>query len=598
MTIDIPVSWFAYDDLPATGKWDQMWVRRLLSMTDARPPGAYRFIDAPFDPDDGIGRVLVMPVGSYGGNAPSVARRLLADLNKLPWCLLIATSDECSKFPWEMMGDWPEHVIPWIMTPEPGRYYPSNARFIGEGSPIPPSEFAHSAALTRDLDMYYSGQQRSDHRQRAVEAMRTVPGRTKITPTPRFLTDPKGHQVSEPGADHEYVFSLTRSWIAPAPNGTCTPDSFRLYEALEAGCVPIVFDNGYYWRMIDLDSVVWKIGDWADLPLAAAALLQNRCKEAADVSSQWQQHKRRVQHQINDDVQQLAGIRLYDEPQDQITVLIVTSPVPSNPSLDMIQKLIESVRVDLPGAEILIGCDSPHESLPPERVDTYNHFLHRLCCWANAQFNITVFTTDRHSHESGLLHMLMPEVRTPLVLFMEHDCPLIQPVDFAACLTEMGSHDLRHLRFGHEAHVLDEHAYLYPFGTEPEGAKGFINRHIKTVQYSSRPALYTSELMRELLDTYFAPEATCMIESVLYGPFQTSISRAHAESAENRAFADRLRRQEAWGRYRSALWAPGTNLAFSGHLDGRGDDPNVPLSVIYPNGDVPIGAPQPGEMLI
>lgn len=599
MSLDIALTFHAYEGLPARWKWDQFAVARMLSGEEGRPPGGYRFVETPWTPEDGLGRVLVMPTGDYkrAGVAHRVPGLLKRDLDLLPWCLMIATSDECSTFPWQLVDPWPEHVRLWVMTPKPSLTYPHGTRFIGEGSPIPAKLFPD---VERDLDLFFAGQIGSNDRRRlALPAIRAAVAkvqRVQINVTDGFLHSRHGDVVSAPGADEQYVNDLASAWVAPCPAGTCTQDSFRFFEALEAGCIPVVDDlsqqgDARYWEMLGLDKVAPRIGEWRDLPVMVEALLRDRHATAAHVASRWQQYKRSLRAQLHDDVEQLSGIRLHEPPHDAITVLVVTSPVPSNPDLSMVQGLIESVRESLPEAEILIGCDTPREEMA-HRTANYHVFLHDLCVWANTEFNVTVFTSHRHSHESGLLQMLMPEVRTSHVLFMEHDCPLIQPVDFQGCLDEMSLYGLRHLRFGHERHVLDEHAYLYPFGIEPAG------NHIKTVQYSSRPALYTTELMNELLATYFDPEATCMIESVLYGGFQHDDTTDVAQAGPDKAFADRLRLQGAWSRYRSALWAPGQNLAFSGHLDGRDGDPNVPILIKYPDGVVPPGAPQPGETQI
>jgi hypothetical protein len=54
--IDIPVTWLTYcDDNPARGRWDQMWVGRLLDGEEWLPPSPFRFVESGGFPGDDRG---------------------------------------------------------------------------------------------------------------------------------------------------------------------------------------------------------------------------------------------------------------------------------------------------------------------------------------------------------------------------------------------------------------------------------------------------------------------------------------------------------------------------------------------------------------
>jgi hypothetical protein len=92
----------------------------------------------------------------------------------------------------------------------------------------------------RDLTWCFAGQVKS-HRKRMIQTL------TRITPHNVVLT----HQWADPaGLSVENMAQLyRRSIFAPCPFGNRNPDSFRLMESLEQGCIPVVLyfiDHDYY----------------------------------------------------------------------------------------------------------------------------------------------------------------------------------------------------------------------------------------------------------------------------------------------------------------------------------------------------------------
>jgi hypothetical protein len=259
-------------------------------------------------------------------------------------------------------------------------------------------------------------------------------------------------------------------------------------------------------------------------------------------------------------------------PDEQITVIITASPRPADPDLSMIQETIASIRRYLPTVNILIGCDGVRDE-QPERAGPYDELLERLVQWGRNQPGVWVTRFTLHHHQTGMVSHFVDAIDTPFVLFMEQDAPLEGDIVFADVLADMNADGLNVVRFLHEPEVFDSAAYLYLERTPLPG-----RRYVRTVQYSSRPQVVRTSVMREWTRMW-GPKTRSMIEDFLYGWYD------HGRVENVRA---------AWRRGRMAIWAPGPNLKHSGHLDGRGSDPKFPIHIEV-EGETPPGAPWNGD---
>ena len=57
---------------------------------------------------------------------------------------------------------------------------------------------------------------------------------------------------------------LSSTEFVPCPNGFFHPDTYRLYEALECGCIPIVEDTYKYYDRLYPTNPFIKVGKWID----------------------------------------------------------------------------------------------------------------------------------------------------------------------------------------------------------------------------------------------------------------------------------------------------------------------------------------------
>jgi hypothetical protein len=270
----IPYSWVSYcrDNQPK-GRWDQAHLQRLLEGDEWQVPGV-AFEETPWVPGETTGKILIVPAGHYRYHencTRQVTVKFRWALKQMEWALVILTSDEAGTFPVDALSGMPR-VRFWVQLPVPGRVYPPHTRFLGEGSPRSALHMAVERDFDTDktIDVFFAGQDTHPRRHELVEAMKTVKGAVCL-PTGGFK---QGLPLDE------YYRQLSSAKVAPAPSGKVSQSSFRLYEALEAGAIPIADAvradgrvNGY-WDLVHPNSPLHTIGSWANLPDHAEALLE------------------------------------------------------------------------------------------------------------------------------------------------------------------------------------------------------------------------------------------------------------------------------------------------------------------------------------
>jgi len=511
------------------------------------PAGRYHHDTNP--PLEGEGAVVVCPARYH---TPAQVNDLIAPL---PWVVLILTSDEESTFDAAAV-EHPNARL-WVMTPRPDRHYPEGTRFLGEGfNPATRPTLAATGNPDRTTDVFLSAQNTHKRRHELFNVLeRSERGWSRdVQATPGFM---QGY-----GRD-EYLGRMARAKVAPCPSGPATPDSFRLYEALEAGCVPLAdvtapgpYPNRGYWEMVAPAAPFELVAYWHEVEKYIAAALHGWPRNAAECQAWWVRHKRKMTLDLLDDVAEVAGLPAPDrDVNDMITVLMPTSPIPSHPSLDIIAETVQSVRDRLPGAEILVMADGVSPDMAHRRPD-YDEYLRRLAWVSNLEWdNVVPFLFGTHTHQVGMTRRILDEVRTPLVLFVEHDTPLVGDVDWAGCARAVLSGAANLIRFHHEASVLDPHKHRM-VDEVPRDVEGVPL--LRTVQWSQRPHLAATGVYRNWLDAGWWRESDGMIEDRMHSVLETDWSQ-HRDPA----------------RFRLTMYAPEGDIKRSTHLDGRGTDPKV-----------------------
>ncbi len=234
-----------------------------------------------------------------------------------------------------------------------------------------------------------------------------------------------------------------------------------------------------------------------------------------------------------------------------ITVILVTSVIPTHPETYIVEETIKSIRYHLPDSEIILQIDGLREE-QSHRKEQYDEYKTRMLWKCLHEYtNVTPIIFDEYSHQSTMMKKTIEMIKTSLVLYVEGDTPLVidEPIDWNECISFIESGMANTIRFYHEGVVPHEHDWLMMDVVEP---------FLQTLQWSQRPHLsllryYQEEVLSEI------PERT-FIEDYM-----------HSKAFEDYIIPWRQNRsKEGWEKHKLWIYYPSrTNSKRSYHLDGR-----------------------------
>jgi hypothetical protein len=281
---------------PAVSQWDCNMVWRLLDGS-LYPHGLNIRLCEGYPHTTGC--VLIIPGRYWVGQYMKISEAL----TRYDWVLAFRTSDEEDLF--DIQRVWHPNIRWWVQLPRTDRDY-GDARLFGSGFPAHFNKLP--AQPVKDLDLFLSAQCTTPRRKQAFEAFRQVH-------QPNMLVDETpGFTLGMPPA--EYVKCMSRAKIAAAPSGWFSPDSFRLYEALEAGAVPIAddhscrwdYDSRGYWRRLFPDAPFPIIADYTNLQAVVDDVLTGWTGIAGEVSSWWAAQKQVYARWLREDLEAVGAL--------------------------------------------------------------------------------------------------------------------------------------------------------------------------------------------------------------------------------------------------------------------------------------------------
>lgn len=228
------------------------------------------------------------------------------DVDKLKRALIIIIGDESGKFPGGRLKTL-DRII-WYQFPTPGAHasYSSRNFICGYPPDLPQYVTPEKAArVERGWDWSFLGQITHERRQQAAAQMRQLPN--------GFLLENAGFWQ---GLDRQkYYDILLNTKIVPCPSGPGTPDSFRLAEALEAGCLPIVdatcprarYPEGFWKNIFGYDPPFPIINEWSELPRFLTRALAEWPANRDTAYKWWQAYKDSMKKWLSDDIDYLRS---------------------------------------------------------------------------------------------------------------------------------------------------------------------------------------------------------------------------------------------------------------------------------------------------
>ncbi|MCM6774985.1 hypothetical protein NDR87_26430 [Nocardia sp. CDC159] len=524
-------------------QWDQNMLDRLLAgeLYPHSVPVEYR---EPWPDADGI--VLIVP-GRYWHDR---CAEITAEITRYRWVLAVRTGDE------ESLLDISKIEHPnlrwWVQTPRWPRDRAAH-RLLPLGYP---PHFNDLPAVTRpdkNLRVFLSAQNSHPRRHEAFEALATI-DRARM---PMVVRETGGFAQGMP--PDEYAFLMATARVAPAPAGAVCPESFRVYEALESHTIPIaddlspVYDSRGYWTMLFPDTPFPTLTRYSDLPGYLEDALADYPRLANRVAAWWIGRKRRLAGWLRTD---LAALGADVPPQRSlITVVISVSPIPSHPSSDILEATIASVRAQLPDSEIIIACDGVRAEQEHRRHD-YEKFLQRLLWIADHLWhNVFPLIFDNHLHQAECARQALDHLDTPLLLFVEHDTPLIGEIPWTGLSDAIMSGVANVVRLHHESSILEPHKHLMLDDT-PQDVSGVPM--MRTFQWSQRPHLASASWYRGMLDRVRHRQARTFVEDIAHGLLIEDVTRD---------------RSLGWYGWRTWIFTPPGSIQRSYHTDGRSEEP-------------------------
>lgn len=251
---------------------------------------------------------------------------------------------------------------------------------------------------------------------------------------------------------------------------------------------------------------------------------------------------------------------------NDLTVIIPTSPIPSHPSTKILDETISNIR-EYTDADIIIMQDGVHKSLEHRRQDYQDYCSIVNYKARNGEYgSCRVIPFPVHNHQSMMTkYVLMNMVKTPLIMFCEHDTSPIGdiPMD-KICEFLKQNVDINYIRFNIFHEIPVEHQYLMidkePMTyvqVMPGGGNNIGVELVRTIQWSQRPHIAKTLWYIKLLNTYFNQHPKSMIEDVMHSVVQTSYNEVGRDL------------------FGLAIYTPEGNQLRSYHADGRESDVKI-----------------------
>jgi hypothetical protein len=234
--------------------------------------------------------------------------------------------------------------------------------------------------------------------------------------------------------------------------------------------------------------------------------------------------------------------------KNDVTIIIVTSVLPSHPDTTILDETIREVRIHFPENEIILQIDGLREERLNRKAD-YDEFKNRVLWKCLHEWkNVLPIIFDEHSHQTTMMKETIGLVQTSAMLYVEGDAPITgdRHIDWEECLDMLEFGEANTIRFHFEAFIPTDHIHLM---LEKKG------NFLQTIQWSQRPHLslvkyYEDVVLPSCRENFF-------IEDTFHGKVQDDIMPYDTFS------------KNGWNIHKLWIYHPEGDIKRSYHLDGR-----------------------------
>jgi hypothetical protein len=515
-------------DAPESGYWDQYLLSKIIKEANIKEKEGYE--------------IVVIPAGKNLDKVDEINQYIAG----LEGVLLILTSNEDDFFDTSLLKH--NNMKLWLMTPQAGKEHPQVDRFLEEG--FTPHTDLVTEYPNRPLKWFFSGQITHSRRRQMVECLRVR--------TDGELIESQGFTLGL--SQKDYIEKMASAKIIPSAGGSMTPDTFRTFEAIELGCIPLVDKYSAtnkkegYWQMIYGDDIAFPmVDDWESQIGMIDYFYDTFPTNSNKIFAWWQRRKRQIKCNLIDDYNAIAKQSL---DTNGITVVIPTSPNMFNPDTSITEETISTIRTHLPDAEIILTFDGVRDE-QKNLDEAYQEYISRMLWKCNKTYkNVVPFIFSEHSHQVKMLREVMRYIRTDKILYVEHDTPITPdceiPFKEMGKVIDSGEADLIRLHF--EAFIPDAHKHLM-LDKEPRILEGIPL--VRTVQWSQRPHLASKSFYERILRDHFSLDAITFIEDKMHGVVTNAWNSQQLQG---------------WNMYKLWIYHPEGNIKRSYHLNARGTE--------------------------
>jgi hypothetical protein len=250
--------------------------------------------------------IIIIP----GRHCLNQYQEINAYVNRWRYVIFVVCGDEESIFPVQALMHPKRHQKLWIMDPRPGTYDRAD-HFILNGYTQEIRNLPVACPF-KTQDIFFSGQIRDNISRKRLRDFYYRMGFTPVEDTDGFM------QGFSP---REYLQKMAETKVAPCPSGPCTPDTFRLAEALEAGCIPVVntkpimnneetkpdYPEGFFELVLSNDIPFPVLKSWREFDDLYPHLLADWPRNANRISAWWMNLKRNMAYWMRDDIAELEN---------------------------------------------------------------------------------------------------------------------------------------------------------------------------------------------------------------------------------------------------------------------------------------------------